>query len=225
MAAPGWLTRSLADVPAADGWLSVRERETLADLHAGKRRADWRLGRWAGKEAIVTWSGAEPAEVEIIASASGAPEPFVSGEPAGASLSLSHRAGRALVVVAEPEAAIGCDLEAVEPRSGAFVRTWLAARERTLVESAGGAGSAHLANLIWAAKEAATKVRREGLRLDVRDAIVELDWTPSGGSRGWRPLSVCWDREGETAHGWWREEPGWIFALVSEPATPEPLPL
>jgi 4'-phosphopantetheinyl transferase len=221
MATPGWLTRSLADVPAADGWLSVRERATLADLHARKRRADWRLGRWAGKAALCAWSGAALAEVEIVASAGGAPQALVSGERAPAELSLSHRDGRALAVVADAGVAIGCDLELAEPRSEAFLSTWLAPAERAIVNSAGSAGRSQLANLIWTAKEAAAKARAEGLRLDVRQAIVSLEWDRSSHGE-WRPLGVRWDREGMTAHGWWREEPSWIFAFVSEPPTPPP---
>ncbi|MGH2982978.1 MAG: 4'-phosphopantetheinyl transferase family protein [Solirubrobacterales bacterium] len=217
------MTRWLADVPAADGWLSVRERATLSDLHA-QRRADWRLGRWAAKAALCAWSGAALAEVEIVASPGGAPQALVSGERAPAELSLSHRDGRALAVVADAGVAIGCDLELAEPRSEAFVSTWLGPAERASVNSAGSAGRSQLANLIWTAKEAAAKARHEGLRLDVRGALVELEWKPWDDGE-WRPLSVRWDREGLTAHGWWREEPSWIFAFVSEPPTPAPLPL
>lgn len=224
MSSPGWLTRSLADVPAADGWLSPRERETLADLHVPKRRADWRLGRWAAKAAICAWIGAPPASVEVVAAASGAPEALVGGERAPEALSLSHRGGRALAVVADAGVAIGCDLEVAEPRSEAFLSTWLAPAERASVETAGSAGRSRLANVLWTAKEAAAKACREGLRVDVRGALVELEWKPWV-DREWRPLSVHWDGEGVTAHGWWREEKGWAFAFVSDPPTPAPIPL
>ena len=224
MAVPGWLTRSLADVPAGGDWLSARERAALAGLRAEKRRADWRLGRWAAKAALAARSGASRCELEIVASHNGAPEAFVDGERAAAALSLSHRNGRALVVVAEVGVAIGCDLEAVEPRSGAFVRTWLAPAERANVLAAGPAGGARLANLLWTAKEAAAKVRGEGLRLDVRQAIVSLEWDQSS-HREWRPLGVRWEREAVTARGWWREEPGWVFAFVSDLPTPAPVHL
>jgi 4'-phosphopantetheinyl transferase len=196
MATPGWLTRSLADVPAADGWLSVRERATLADLHAQRRRADWRLGRWAAKAALCAWCGAGLAEVEIVASAGGAPEAVVSGERAPVALSLSHRDGRALAVVADAGVAIGCDLEVVEPRSEAFLSTWLTPAERAIVKSAGSAGRSQLANLIWTAKEAAAKARAEGLRLDVRQAIVSLEWDRSSHGNGGRSACVG------TARGW-----------------------
>ena len=224
MPVPGWLTRSLADVPAADDWLSARERAALADLRAERRRADWRLGRWAAKAALAARSGASTGELEIVASDDGAPEAYVCGERAGAALSLSHRNGRALAVVADVDTAIGCDLEAVEPRSGAFMRTWLAPAERASVLAVGGGEGARLANLLWTAKEAAAKARREGLRLDVREATVSLEWEPS--SQGeWRPLGVHWDREGVSVRGWWREESSWVFAFVSDPPTPAPVHL
>jgi 4'-phosphopantetheinyl transferase len=221
MPGPGWLTRSLADVPAADDWLSPRERAALAGLRAERRRSDWRLGRWAAKAALAAWSEGSAGEVEIVASEDGAPEAFVDGERAGAALSLSHRNGRALAIVADAGVAIGCDLEAVERRSGAFVRTWLAPDERASVLAAGEAEGAPLANLFWTAKEAAAKARREGLRLDVREAVVSLEGDRPGQGE-WRPLRVRWEVEGVTAHGWWRQEPGWVFACVSEPPTPAP---
>jgi 4'-phosphopantetheinyl transferase len=222
MAAPGWLTRSLADVPAGDGWLSARERAALADLFAEKRRTDWRLGRWAAKAALAAWSGADADEFEVVASAGGAPETLVGADAVPAALSLSHRGGRALAVLGDPGVPIGCDLEVVEPRSGAFVRTWLAPAERSRLESGGETTRARDANLIWSAKEAAAKTRREGLRLDVRDAVVE--WEP-GNDGEWRRLRVHWGREGTTAHGWWRSEPGWVFTVISERATPAPVRL
>jgi 4'-phosphopantetheinyl transferase len=220
---PGWLTRSLADVPAGDDWLSARERAALAELRSRKRSADWRLGRWAAKAALSAWLGSPPGEVEVLAAADGAPQALVGDRPASAALSLSHREGRALAVVADPGLAIGCDLEAVEPRSGAFVRTWLAPAERASLESTDEADRARHANLIWTAKEAAAKTRREGLRLDVREAVVDVETEPPAGE--WRGLTVRWDREGITCRGWWREEPGWVLAFVSEPASPAPVPL
>jgi 4'-phosphopantetheinyl transferase len=224
MDAPGWLTRSLADVPAADAWLSGRERQTLAGLRMAERRAHWRLGRWTAKQAIAAWTGEPATTVEITVSSRGAPQALVAGEPARLGLSLSHRAGRAFVVVTGPEVSIGCDLELAEPRSGAFARTWLAPDERARVEAAGDPGRTRLANLIWAAKEAAAKARGEGLRLDVRDAVVELDWD-SAGRRKWRPLDVRWERERRTASGWWREEQRWVLVSVGCPATGPPFPL
>jgi 4'-phosphopantetheinyl transferase len=224
MATPGWLTRSLADVPAGDGWLSARERATLADLKTQRRRTDWRLGRWTAKAALSAWSGANRFAVEIVPAPGGAPEALIGGEPGRAAVSLSHRDGRALAVVADGQVAVGCDLEVAEPRSEAFLRTWLAPAERASLASVGEPARAALANLIWAAKEAATKARYEGLRLDPGHAVVELDWRPSNDGE-WRTLSVRWEREALTARGWWRQEPGWAFAFVSEPPTQAPVSL
>jgi 4'-phosphopantetheinyl transferase len=222
MAAAGWLTRSLADVPAGDGWLSARERATLADLSAERRRTDWRLGRWAAKAALAAWSGIDVSEFEVVAAADGAPQALIGADAAPAALSLSHRGGRALAVVGDPALAIGCDLEVVEPRSGAFIRTWLAPAERSRLDLGGESRRARDTNLIWSAKEAAAKTRREGLRLDVRDAVVEWETADDG---EWRPLSVRWDHEGITVHGWWHEKPGWVFAFVSEPESLAPIRL
>jgi 4'-phosphopantetheinyl transferase len=225
LAAPGWLTCLPADIPASDGWLSTRERQALAGMGIPKRRADWRAGRWAGKAVLAAWTGAAVEELEIIASENGAPEAFINGEPLPVALSLSHRGGRSLAVVAGAGVAVGCDLEPIEPRSGAFVRTWLAPSERASVESAGPADGGRLANAIWTSKEAAVKARRGGMLLDTRHAVVELDPRPPDGGGEWRPLGVRWPDEEASYRGWWREEPGWVLAVVSEPPTPAPVAL
>jgi 4'-phosphopantetheinyl transferase len=215
-----WLTRSLADVPSGDGWLSPAERRVLAGLRFEKRRGDWRLGRFAAKGAAAAWLGVPAVRVEIVAAADGAPEARLDGRAAPVSLSLSHRAERALAVVGDAGLALGCDLELVEPRSAAFTRDWLAPVEQGLVERAGERRDL-AANLIWTAKEAAAKVRREGLRLDVRRAVVdpgELD----AAAPGWRPLAVSWADGGRPTRGWWRAEPGWVMAVAGEPAPSEP---
>jgi 4'-phosphopantetheinyl transferase len=220
MTSPGWLTRSLADVPTDDGWLGAREVEVLAGLRFEKRRADWRLGRFASKAAVAIRLGVPPGRVEIAAAPDGAPEAWLDGRRAPASLSLSHRAGRALAVVGEADTALGCDLELVEPRSQAFLNDWLAPSERGL-PAAAGARRDIVANLLWTAKEAAAKARREGLRLDVRQAVAELEGLSST-TPDWRRLAVVWGDGAGRAAGWWRAEPGWVMAIVGEPAPGPP---
>jgi 4'-phosphopantetheinyl transferase len=204
-----WLSRCDADVPGADAWLGPRERDVLDGLTIAPRRASWRLGRWTAKSAVGLWLRVRPADVEILAADDGAPEAWVGGERAAISLSLSHRAGRGLAVVGPPAWAIGCDLEVVEPRSDAFVREWLAEPERAFV-AAGDA--AQRANLVWTGKEAAAKVRREGLRLDVRRTVV----SPHDGGADWSALEVAAET-GLVLRGWWRSEPGWVMAIASDP--------
>jgi 4'-phosphopantetheinyl transferase len=213
MTAPGWLTSWAAEVPPGDAWLSPRERDVLAGLRLAKRRDDWRLGRWAAKAAVAAWLGVGAERVEVLAAADGAPASWLDGAPAPVSLSLSHRAGRALAAVTDLPAAIGCDLEIVEHRSGPFVREWLTAGEQAVLEPLDGAARDVAANLMWAGKEAAAKVRREGLRLDVRRADVELGAPGSG----WRPLTVRWGESQATA-GWWCAAGGWVMTIAGSPA-------
>ena len=217
MAAPGWLTGSLADVPAGDAWLSERERRVLAGLRVAKRVADWRLGRWTAKEAVGAWLDVPPWRIEILAAADGAPEAWLEGARAPVSVSLSHRAGRSLAAVTGAPAVIGCDLELVEPRSPAFVREWLAPAEQTLLVTLDGPERDRVANLMWSAKEAAAKVRRGGLRLDVRRAAVAAPEVAVPAA-AWRPLRVDWEQEGTETAGWWRDEPCWVMTIAGDPA-------
>jgi 4'-phosphopantetheinyl transferase len=224
MDAPGWHTARLADVPQGDSWLGPAERRTFAALAREPRRTSWRLGRWTAKSVVGAWLGAAPDQIEVLAAADGAPEAWLGGERTGLSVSISHRADRALAVVIDAPHVAGCDLELIEPRSAAFVREWLAPAEQELVRRTPDSRHALLVNLIWAAKEAAAKVRREGLRLDVRAAVVvpaERDGDPPA---SWRPLTIAWDSHATTT-GWWRSEPEWVMVVAAEPPTDQPQPL
>ncbi len=219
MSAPGWLLRCRADVPAGVDWLGPEERRALAGLRVAPRRADWRLGRWTAKAAVGAWLGVRPDRVQILAADDGAPEAWMDGRRAPVSVSLSHRGGRALAAVTDAPAVVGCDLELVEPRSGAFVRGWLAPAEQGLLATCDEADRARVANLLWSLKEAAAKVRREGLRLDVRDAVGA---PATGGSPGaWRPVRVAW-REGTETAGWWRDDSDWVMAIAGRPSPAAP---
>ena len=220
MDAPGWLSQHLAEVPSGEEWLGENERRVLASMHAERRRSDWRLGRWTAKAALSSWLGVSARRIEVLAGGDGAPEAWLDGAPAALSVSLSHRGGRALAAVADSPQIAGCDLELVERRSDAFVREWLARPEQRLISSCTGEQRALVANLIWAAKEAAAKVRREGLRLDIRRAVVSVDI--DGQSEEWRPLQVNWGDGGGTTIGWWRAEPRWVMVVAGDPAPAVP---
>ena len=219
MTAAGWLSRSLADVPPGDGWLSDAEREVLAGLHVEKRRADWRLGRWTAKEAVARRLAIPPGRIEILAAGDGAPEAHVGGAPAPLCLSLSHRAGRSVAAVADTP--VGCDLELIEPRSAAFLGDWLAPAEQELV--ARSRDAALTANLIWTAKEAAAKVVREGLRLDVRSASVTIGDADADADAqdGWRPLGVS--LLGREIAGWWRRDGDFVLTVAGDGGPPRAL--
>jgi 4'-phosphopantetheinyl transferase len=235
MVALGWLSRHAADVPAGNDWLCDAERRVQHGLRLRRRRADWRLGRWTAKCAVGAWLGIEPERIAALRAQDGGPEAWLDGSRLPVSLSISHRAGRALAAVGPAPANVGCDLELIEPRSGAFVREWLAPAEQRLVADHPLDGHTVLANAIWSAKEAATKVLREGLRLNVRNALVSLDGGEDGADDdhfGWRAVRVDW-RDGPSAAGWWRVEEPFVIVVLSDlplgvprslrPATPAPL--
>jgi 4'-phosphopantetheinyl transferase len=214
---PGWLTRSQADVPPGDLWLGPLERPVLDALRIAKRRGDWRLGRWTAKAAVGAWLGVAASRVQVLAAGDGAPEAYLDGAPARVSVSLSHRAGRALAVVDDDPAVVGCDLELVEPRSLAFVEDWLSDAEREDVTAMAGEERDRVVNAMWTAKEAAAKVLRAGLRLDVRHAVVDMEAL----TEAWAPAWVAW-RDGERTAAWLRAEPGWVMAIAGEPAPRRP---
>ncbi len=162
------------------------------------------------------------ARVEILPAQDGAPDVWLDARPAPVSLSLSHRAGRALVLVGDGARPLGCDIELIEHRSDAFVRQWLASPERALVAAARDATRRDLvANLIWTGKEAAAKVRREGLRLDVRHAVVSMESRADG---DWAGLQVTWPT-GQVTSGWWRAEGEWVMSVAGTPVAVAPRPL
>ena len=216
MTSVGWLTRWLADVPPDDGWLGPGELEVLAGLRFEKRREDWRLGRFAAKAAVAAWLGVPGSRVEVVAAADGAPEARLDGQAAPVALSLSHRGGRALAAGGDAVAALGVDLELIEPRSRAFLADWLAPAEQSLVADAGASRRDLVANLLWTAKESAAKVLREGLRLDVRAAEATPDGLDSLATE-WHPLTIAWTDGGDRIAGWWRAEPGWVMAVAADP--------
>ena len=216
MDAPGWLSRHHAEVPAGCEWLGPKELRVCSGLRTELRRASWRLGRWTAKAAIGALHGLAPAEVQVIAAADGAPEAWVGDRRLPLSLTLSHRAGFAVAGISEVPGAVGCDLELVEPRSGAFVREWLSPSEQRLVAGQPQDAQALVVNLIWSAKEAAAKVRREGLRLDLRRAEVTAEGLEAE-IGGWRPLAVYWEDSRGLTRGWWRTIDEWVLVIAAEP--------
>ena len=209
----GWLARSEADVPPGDDWLAPAERARLAGLRLPARRADWRLGRWTAKLAVAASLGVPSSSVELRAAPDGAPEALVGGAPAPLTVSLSHRAGLAVCMVADAGTALGCDLELAEPRDPAFVADWFTHSEREAVARAGPGDRALLVALLWSAKESALKALRVGLRFDTRWVIVD---PPAIGPAGtWLPLLVRHPAGGRDFRGWWRHDGDRVLTMVA----------
>ena len=243
-----WLEQAESDVPVEDHWLNASEAARLNAMHIAKRRADWRLGRWAAKRAVAAYLDAPChlqalANIEIRPAPSGAPEVFILDTPAPSAISLSHRDGTALCAVAPSGTVLGCDLELIEPRSDAFVSDYFTAEEQALVERMSSEDRPRLLALLWSAKESALKAMGEGLRLDTRSVAVSVvDGLQSRGGSGegfvedpassfqqgcattWRPLRVRYI-EGQNFCGWWQQAGNLLRTLVAIPPPLPPIPL
>ena len=226
-----WHSLGEADLPVEKGWLSAAEVERMRSMRFTKRRTEWLLARWTGKNALAAVLGfaADPASLARIeirsivgGAAQGAPEVFVDGDRVRCSVSLTDRAGWAVCAIDEA-ATIGCDLELVEPRSDNFVQDFFTSSERTVVaDPPFGASPDLLANLIWSAKESALKVLRTGLRRDTRS--VEVVLSPDVQVDGWRAF-VTRAEEGTSFSGWWRQYGAFLLTVVAsvELAPPRPI--
>ena len=223
-----WLEQTEADVPPEDDWLSASEATLLNGMRFAKRRGDWRLGRWTAKRALASFwnSPASPpalAEIEICPAPDGAPQVLMSESSPAVSISLSHRAGRAMCAVSLSRLALGCDLEIIEPRTDVFVADYFVSEEQELIASAPAPERFQLVALLWSAKESALKALRTGLRLDTR-SVVAKPMEDSFNVNGWSPLQVrC--SEGEVFHGWWQGANNVLRTLVAEPPPPAPIRL
>jgi 4'-phosphopantetheinyl transferase len=210
-----WLARGEDQLPGIGDWLSAAERARAESMRYAKRRTDFLLGRWTLKHALARVLGwpddaGALARIEARPAPGGAPRLYLDGQPAGRGVSLTDRAGCAVCLVAARSAAIGCDVEVVEPRSDVFVRDYLTERERRLVEGSGPARDM-LANLVWSAKESALKVLGTGLRDDTRSVEVTVaEISPA--ELSWSPLEVR-AADGARFPGWWRRSG--VFLLTA----------
>lgn len=246
-----WTLVAADQMPDGDDWLSEAEHRDQEKLRVPKRRAEWRLGRWAAKRALVAWwesgapGGASPSSegapveaarqqptsesvvspfgdpdamdrLEIHTAEDGAPEARLDGGPLPVVLSLSHRAGSALAVVAPAcvrdgiqgaSVRLGCDLELIEARSSWFLADYLRPDEREVIRAAPEDEAPMLANLFWSAKESAAKALRRGLTIDTWRLAVELGEGASVFGAGWTPFTVRFQeghREALFLGGWRR---------------------
>jgi len=212
-----WLARGLDDVPTFDDWLGPFEAARLATMRFPKRRAEYRLRRWAGKTSVAMMLGLplDPdalGRVEVRTVPGGAPVAYLDGAPAPVRVSLTDRSGWAVSTVSTGMAAFGCDLELVEPRSAAFVADWLTPTEQAVVNAVTGVERDVLANLTWSAKESALKVLKTGLRRDTRSVAVSLD---DAAQAGWHQLHVT-ATEGPVYSGWWRRYGAFVLSVVTD---------
>lgn len=220
-----WLEQVQADVPAGDQWLSSWEADRLGSFRFPKRRADWRLGRWTAKQAVafcLNLNCGIPAftAIEIRPASSGAPEVFVDQARAPLEISLSHREGRAMCVIAPIDARVGCDLEAIEPRSDAFIADYFTDEEQWMLAKSSPEFRQFTAALLWSAKESALKALHEGLRLDARTISASFN-CESLNAEGWGSLEVRYSNE--RFMGWWQEAGHLVRTVVADTASGTPI--
>ncbi|MDR3739316.1 MAG: 4'-phosphopantetheinyl transferase superfamily protein [Terracidiphilus sp.] len=213
-----WFEQSESDVPFGDEWLSGSERARLDTLRVPKRRADWRLGRWTAKCGVSGYLHLprDPealAAVEVRPAISGAPEIFLHGEPAPVALSLSHSRGTGLCTIAPASAEVGCDLEAIEPRSPAFRSDYFTSEELDLIERTPPSDRDRMVTLLWSAKESTLKALRCGLRSDTRAVNASPQDFLQAPDEEWHRLCAG-HIGGRTFDGWWRDSDGLIRTVV-----------
>jgi 4'-phosphopantetheinyl transferase len=222
-----WLEQTEAEVLPGEAWLSPPELISLRMLRFPKRRSDWRLGRWAAKNAVALCLGI-PTEItalraiEIRASSSGAPEVFLEDQPAPVAISLSHRAGLGACLVGQTSAAVGCDLEFIESHGDAFAADYFSTDEQSLLAIAPKETREALVTLLWSAKESALKVLRQGLRLDTRSVVVTPGVAPLSDTPDWHSLQVRFVG-GESFCGWWNQSGGFIRTTLAVPPPGPPV--
>lgn len=224
-----WLARGEQEIPLSGTWLTAREASRAAGMRFTKRRTEYLLRRWVGKQAVAAAAGlsGEPdslSRIEVANRRSGAPYVLVDGEPLGLDISLTDRAGWAVCVVGADLSRVGCDLEIVEPRSNGFLADFLTPAEQEYVAALPVEQRDAAANLLWSAKESALKVLRTGLRRDTRSVQVEITGADDA-HEGWAELAVA-PAEGGVLPGWWRRDGVFVLTVTSDQplAVPTRLP-
>lgn len=213
-----WLECIESDLPSGETWLSDAEIACVSERWVPKRRRDWLLGRWTAKCALARYFGMELNQetfrrYSILPTQSGAPVGLLNRQSIGASLSISHRDGRALAVIGSGQASLGCDLEIAEAHSRAFIEQFFTPSEIEQLERSNlGAGSS-LETLIWSAKESVLKVLTVGLRVDTRSISVFIGDVAESDVGGWQQFSAVGE-DGRRFGGWWHRYSTWFRTIA-----------
>ncbi len=206
-----WLEQNTSNVPDSFEWLSSYEADKAASMRFVKRRTEWILGRWTVKLAFSTLLGMQPespflSRIEVRQTECGSPEILLEGKRTDVEVSLSHSTQTAFCVLGPKGFSLGCDVEALEPRSMNFIEDYFTADEQARIAAAPVGERARLVNILWSAKESVLKALHVGLRESTnRVRVLKVGSGPPGGSgdETWWPLLSCAD--GRLFRGFWRE--------------------
>ena len=228
MSMPFVLLATARELPPGDEWLRPGERAALVRLRAPRRRRDFRLGRFAAKRALALLDGSDGVEAlrrfEVRPAPGGAPLAFRDGAALPVSLSISHSDGWAAACVQSGIGRLGCDLERVAARSGAFVEDYFSECEQAFAAAGPASERQGRATLVWSAKEAVMKALGEGLRLAPR-AVEVLPTAGPTSPAGWRSFSVSAPPNATDLRGSWRVTGGFLLTVaggLDEPRLVEP---
>ncbi len=217
-----YATQDWRQVPAQLDWLTAGERARADGFRFEKRRRDWLLGRWTAKIALLEIAGLshrDIARIEIASAPDGAPLPMLGDERCGVQLSLSHSNDRAFSTVLQGTAALGCDIERVEPRSQGFIETYFTAAEAERVERADPGFRDTLVTMIWSAKESTLKALRTGLKADTRSVEVINDAAGRGGD--WKTARTTEATAGQFSC-LWRRDGRFVLTIVTRGSVETP---
>lgn len=171
--------------PSSFNWLSEREIQRVEQLRFPKRRNEWLRGRWMAKQLLLRsdpqFAGLPPNRITIANQPEGAPHVFLEAIPVEGSLSISHREERVAVAwLPGDRAAVGVDIEWIEPRAPAFLEDFFSDMEKYSALAVPPNRQPMQITLLWSAKEAALKALRLGLRVDSRSVeIVSSNCEPA----------------------------------------------
>lgn len=223
-----WLECSDSELPADGTWLSIAEIACFRRGWVPKRHREWLLGRWTAKNALTRHFGlASDSEtlrtISIVPAESGAPIVFANGQPMSASLSISHRDGRALAVVSPLGIAVGCDLERAEPHSSTFLQQFFTPAEIEQVERSERLDSPCIETVIWSAKETVLKMLALGLRVDTRSVSISVEVAQTH-AKDWKRFSALLV-DGRRFTGWWHRDSTWLKTVAASSANAIPVAL
>ena len=201
------LTTAMAtDGAAARFALTSSEAERCAGLPTARGRSDFRAGRLAAKRAASVFVGPRATgSIEVVTRADGSPR-LTLLQTRGVTvlpteLSISHRQGRAVAVVAPPGMRVGVDLERIGAVQAPSLRHFLTSSER---RRAWGTD----ATVLWSLKEAAWKALALGRSLPLK--ALELAFDDEGKLHGVRVRGVFLPMHARMSSPW----PGFHMAIV-----------